>query len=132
MLVSPFVPPSPSPAVSTVCSLCLRLHCCPANRFISTVLLDSICCYCSVARLCLDPLRPHGLQHTRLPCPSLSPRVCSNPCPLSWRCHPIISSSIAPFTSSPQSLPASGSYPMESALHIRWPKYLIPNMCIDI
>ena len=40
-------------------------------------------------------LWPHGLQHTRLPCPSLSPRVCSNSCPLSWWCHPTISSSVA-------------------------------------
>ena len=43
-----------------------------------------------------DSLRCHGLQHARLPCPSLSPEVCSNSCPLSWWCHPIISSSIAP------------------------------------
>ena len=46
---------------------------------------------------------PHGLHHTRLPCPSLSPWVCSNSCPLSWWCHPTISSSVAPFYSSPQS-----------------------------
>ena len=50
-----------------------------------------------------NSLRPHGLHHTRLPCPSLSPRVCSNSCPLSWWCHPTISSSVAPFYSSPQS-----------------------------
>ena len=43
----------------------------------------------------------HGLQHARLPCPSLSPRVCSNSCPLSWWCHPAISSSVAPFSSCP-------------------------------
>ena len=57
--------------------------------------------------------QPHGLQHTRLPCPSLSPRVCSNSCPLSQRCHPTISSSAAPspfvFSISQQ---ASGSFPM--------------------
>ena len=48
-------------------------------------------------------LRPHGLQHTKLPSPSPSPWVCSNSCPLSWWCHPTISSSVAPFFSSPQS-----------------------------
>ena len=57
-----------------------------------------------------NSLRPHGLQHTRLPCPSLSPRVCSNSCPDS--CHPTISSSVVPFSSCPQSFPASGSFPM--------------------
>ena len=50
--------------------------------------------YCSVAQLCLTP-QPHGLQHARLLCPSLSPRVCSNSCPLT--CHPTISSSAIPF-----------------------------------
>ena len=59
-----------------------------------------------------DFLWPHGLQHARLACPSLSPRVCSNSCPLSWWCHPTISSSVAPFSSCPQSFPASGSFPV--------------------
>ena len=53
----------------------------------------------------------HELQHARLPCPSLCPRVCSNSCPLSQWCHPSISSSVDPF-SCPQSFPASGSFPM--------------------
>ena len=61
------------------------------------------------------------LQHSRLPCPSLSPRVYSSSCPLSRWCHPTISSSAALF-SCPQSFPAPGSFP-ESALHIRRPKY---------
>ena len=56
-------------------------------------------------------LWPHGLQHTRLPCPSLSFRACSDSCPLSQWCHPSISSSVSPF-SCPQSFPASGSFPM--------------------
>ena len=58
-----------------------------------------------------NSLQPHGLQHTRLPCPSLSPRVCSNSCPLSQWCQPTRSSS---FTSSSwlQSFPGSGSFPM--------------------
>ena len=59
-----------------------------------------------------DSLRLHGLQHARLPCPSPSPGACSNPCPLSRWCHPTVSSSVAPFSSCPQSLPASGSFPM--------------------
>ena len=59
-----------------------------------------------------DYLRPHGLQHSRLPCPSLSPGACSNSCPLSWWCHPTILSSVAPFSSCAQSFPASGSFPM--------------------
>ena len=59
-----------------------------------------------------DSLQPHGLQHARLPCLSPSLRVCTNSCPLSWWCHPTISSSIAPFSSCPQSFPASGSFPM--------------------
>ena len=54
-----------------------------------------------------DSLRPHGLQHARLPCPSPSPGACSNSCPLSQWCHPTISSSVAPFSSCPQSFPAS-------------------------
>ena len=65
----------------------------------------------------------NGQQHLRLPCPSLSPGVCSHSRPLSRWCHPTISSSVVPFSSCLQSFPASGSFPMESALHIRWPKY---------
>ena len=57
-------------------------------------------------------LWPHGLQHTRLPCPSLSCWVCSNSCPLNWWCHPNISSSVTPFSSCPQYFPASGSFPV--------------------
>ena len=59
-----------------------------------------------------NSLRSYGLQHTRLPCPSPSSRVCSNSCPLSRRCHPTISSSVVPFSSCLQSFPASGSFPM--------------------
>ena len=59
-----------------------------------------------------DSLQPHGMQHTRPPCPSLSPRVCSNSCSLSQWCHPTISSSVIPFFSCPQSFPVSGSFPM--------------------
>ena len=59
-----------------------------------------------------DSLRPQGPQHTRLPCPSPTPRACSNSGPLSRWCHPTISSSVSPFSSCPQSFPASGSFPM--------------------
>ena len=59
-----------------------------------------------------DSLRPHESQHARPPCPSPAPRVYSNSCPLSQWCHPAISSSVIPFSSCPQSLPASGSFPM--------------------
>ena len=57
-------------------------------------------------------LRPHGLQHARLSCPSLSLRVCSNSYQLSQSCHPTISSSVIPFSSCPQSFPALDSFPM--------------------
>ena len=57
-----------------------------------------------------DSLQPHGLQHARPPCPSPTPRVYSNSCPLSPWCHPAISSSVIPFSSCLQSFPASGSF----------------------
>ena len=55
-----------------------------------------------------NSLRPHESQHARPPCPSSTPRVHSNSCPSSWWCHPPISSSVTPFSSCPQSFPASG------------------------
>jgi len=59
-----------------------------------------------------DSLQPHKLQHARPPCPSPTPRVHPNSCPSSQWCHPAISSYVVPFSSCPQSLPASGSFPM--------------------
>ena len=59
-----------------------------------------------------DSLQPHESQHARPPCPSPTPGVYSNSCPSSWWCHPAISSSVVPFSSCPQSLPASESFPM--------------------
>ena len=59
-----------------------------------------------------DSLRPHESQHARSPYPSPPPRVYTNSCPLSRWCHPAISSSVVPFSPCPQSLPASGSFPM--------------------
>ena len=75
---------------------------------------------CSVVS---DSLRPHGLQHARLPCPSLFSRPCSNSCLLSWWCHPTISFYAAPLSSCPQFSPASWIFSNESALCIRWPKH---------
>ena len=59
-----------------------------------------------------DSLRPHGLQHARPPWPSPTPGVYSNSCPLSWWCHPTTSSSVVPFSSCLQSVPASGAFPV--------------------
>ena len=59
-----------------------------------------------------NSLQPHGLQHARPPCPSPTPRACSNSCRSSWWCHPNILSSVTLFSSCPQSIPASGSFPM--------------------
>ena len=63
-------------------------------------------------------LQPHGLQHTRLSCPSLSPGVCSNSCALSRLCHPTISPSVTLFSSCLQSFPASGSFPVSQLLKV--------------
>ena len=73
--------------------------------------LNNHCC-CSVAQSHLTLFDPMDLQLTRLPCLSPAPRVCSNSCPRSRWCHPTISSSAAPFSSFPQSFPASGSFLM--------------------
>ena len=59
-----------------------------------------------------NSLWPYGLKHARLPCPSPTPRACSNSCPSSQWCHPTMSSSVIPFSSCLQSFPASGSFPM--------------------
>ena len=87
-----------------------------SGNFIVTHCLWSTCdllfCCCLAAKLCWTLLWPYGLQHTRLPCPSPSPRACSNSCPLSRWCHPTISSFVIPFSSCLQSFPASGSFQM--------------------
>ena len=69
---------------------------------------------CLVAKS--DSLQPHGLQHARLPCPSLSPRICSSSCPLSLWYWPTISSSVTPLSSCLQSFPSSGCFPMSRLL----------------
>ena len=68
--------------------------------------------FSSVAQSCLTLCDPHGLQHTRLPCPSPNPGVCSNSCPLSLWYLPTISLSVIPFSPRLQYFPASGSFPM--------------------
>ena len=67
------------------------------------------CCCCSVSHVWL--CNPMDCSSQAF-CPSLSPRVCSNSCVLSWSCHPTVSNSVIPFSSWPQSFPASGSFPM--------------------
>ena len=80
-----------------------------------------------------DSLWPHGLQHARRSCPSLSPRACSNSCPLSRRCHPTISSSIIPFSSCPQFFPYTGcccqvtSVVSDSVRPHRWQPTRLPH-----
>ena len=70
--------------------------------------ISSVQFSCSVVS---GSLWPYWLQHARLPCPSPTPGACSNSCPLSWWCHPTLSSSVIPFSSSLQSFPTSGSFP---------------------
>ena len=70
-----------------------------------------------------ESLRPHGLQHSRPPCPSPTHRVYSNSCPSSQGCHPAISSSAIPFSSHIHSFPASRSFPVSQFFCIKWPKY---------
>ena len=77
----------------------------------------SACCCCSVAKLCLTFCKSTNyIQHARLPCPSPSPGVCSNLCPLSRWCYLTISSSVIPFSHCPQSFPASEAFPMSQLL----------------
>ena len=87
----------------------MRLICIPLNIFEYLFEMSSVQFSCSVVS---NSLQPHGLQHTRPPCPSPSPGVYSNSCPLSQWYHPTISSSILPFSSCLQSFPASGSFYM--------------------
>ena len=66
---------------------------------------------------------PHGLQHTRLPCLSSTPRVYSNSCPSSWRCHPTISFLCCSLLLLPSIFPSIRVFTNESVLRVRWPKY---------
>ena len=81
---------------------------------------ESPCC-CSVTKWCPTLCNPHGLQHTRIPCLSLSPGICSDSCPLRWWCHPTISS-CRPLLFPPSIFPNIRVFCNESTLHIRRPK----------
>ena len=98
----------------------LGKKCVKAVYYHPTYLSYSFQFSCSVLS---DSLRPHGLQHARPPCPSPTPRIYSNSCPLSQWCHPTISSSVVPFSSCLQTFPTSGSFSMSQFFCIRWPKY---------
>ena len=87
-----------------------------------TQLVPKICSCRSVAQSC-STLRPHGLQHTRLPCLSLSPGVYSDSCPLSQWCHLIFLSSCCLLLLLPSIFPSISVFTNEWALRIRWPKY---------
>ena len=76
-------------------------------------------CRCSIIKSWVT-LGPYKLQHARLPCTSLFPRVFLNSCPLSWWYHPTISSSVTPFSFRPQSSPASGSFPVSWRFDSGW------------
>ena len=94
-----------APLCIPLVSLCVSI-----NSYKKTLVrLDSVQFSCSVVS---NSLRPHDPQHARPPCPSPTPGVYPNPCPSSRWCHPTISSSVVPFSSCPQSFPASGSFPM--------------------
>ena len=83
-----------------------------------------MCVFSSVTQLCPTHCNPMNcMQHAKPPCPSPSPGVHPNPSPLSRRCHPTISSSVVPFSSCPQSFPASWFFSNELALLTKWPKY---------
>ena len=93
------------------------------ERHTKSVIPVFLYCFSLLLLFSPDCLWPYGLQHARLPCPPLSPGVCLNLSPLSWWCHPTISSSVVPFCFCLQSFPALESFSNESALCIRWPKY---------
>ena len=94
------------------------------RNFVKGRIMFYLLWYLSVQFSCLvlsDFLRPHGLQHARPPRPSPAPGVCSNPCPLTWWCHPTISSSRPLLL--PSIFPSIRVFSNELALCIRWPKY---------
>ena len=100
----------------------LRVHLIIIMKIPSLIqfVLSSVQLSCSVVS---DSLQPHGQQHARLPCPSPSPRVYPNSCPLSQGCHPVISSSVIPFSFCPPIPPSIRVFSNESTLCTRWPKY---------
>ena len=93
-------------AVFTIAKTCQQLKCPSTEERIRKISIQFSCSVMS------DSLRPHGLQHSRLPCPSPTPGAYSNSCPSSWWCHPTISWSVVPFSSCLQSFPPSGTFAM--------------------
>ena len=87
--------------------ICLSITC-----SLSPSVCNCVCCCVCACSVVSDTLRAHESQHARPPCPSLTPGVHSDSCPSSQWCHPAISSSVVPFSSCPQSLPTSESFPM--------------------
>ena len=104
MLFSQIIPPSPYRVQKSVLYICISFAVLYIGSSFSSVQISR-----SVVS---DSLRPHESQHARPPCPSPTPRAHPDSRPLSQRCHPAISSSVVPFSSCPQSLPASESFPM--------------------
>ena len=110
--------PTISSSVVPFCSCLLSYLFFLFPRYINNIYLiylDSYCIRWGVQFSCSvvsNYLQPHGLQYARLPCPSPAPGACSNSCPSCWWCYPTISSSVIPFSSCPQSFPASGSFLM--------------------
>ena len=87
------------------------LHCCSMDQALNSAIQQKSNTQFSHPVVSYS-LQPHELQHARAPCPSLTPGAYPNPCPLSRWCHPTISSSVVPFSSGPQSFPASRSFPL--------------------
>ena len=123
MYISQFIHLPFPPWYPWICSLHLCLYYCFINKIIYTNFFRFHICVQFSHSVLFDSLRPHELQHATPPCPSPTLRVHPNPCPSSRWCHPFISSSVVPFSSCPQSFPASGSFPMSQLFAIRWPKY---------
>ena len=98
--------------------------CIDANTLLNIYEIRTVICSVQFSHSVVSiSLRPHGLQHARPPCLLPAPRVYSNSCPLSWWCHPTISSSVVPFSSCLQIFPSIKVFSNESILCIRWPKY---------
>ena len=97
---------------NTVLITVVREHDSSSSSFFLSIFVVVVQSLSSVVTLC----DRHGLQRTRLSCPSLSPRIWANFYPLSWWCHPTISSSVAPFSACLQSFPASGSFPVSQLI----------------
>ena len=101
---------SPTPQFKSIISSVLSFLCGPNLTFIHDYWKNLLLLFSH--SVMSDSLWPHGLQHARLPCPSLSTEACSNSCPLNWWCHSTILSSGIPFSSCLQPFPESGSFLM--------------------